>query len=1039
MPEAARSIPFPRGSEWRRWDLQVHTPYSTLHQQFGNDFDAYALTLFTKAVAAGIAVIGITDYFTIEGYKALRTLVEDDHQLTTVLGAELAAKARGIVLLPNVEFRARDVIIKEDSQARINFHVMFSDELTAAEIEGQFLHRLRFAYEGLPGGADQEMALTVTNLTKFGELLQEQHENFRDRSALKVGMTQAVINHEEVTKLLTSQQRLFKDRALFAVPIDEDLAEINWDGQAHMVRKKLLQKSEIVFSASSQTRDFCLGLKAPSVEQFVSEFKSRKPCVHGSDAHEVERLFEPDRRKYLWVKADPTFNGLRQLLHEPEDRVFVGERPPALAHVDGHATKYLKEVRFTRASQAHPSEKWFTGAIPLNAGLLAVIGKKGSGKSALADILGLVGNARTQSEFSFLNPKRFLRAKNGLGPLFRAEIVWRSGVSAEKLLNERTDASLPESVEYIPQNHLERICSDIEESPSTAGFNTELESVIFSHVDVADRLGLTSLHALIDYRTEEKDATLRQLTDKLAEVDRSIVDLQRRQTREHRAKLEGGLAQRQSELDAHEAAKPPSEVEPSKDPDRLAQSNIVREDLAQVVARIEGLDQTLATNRQQRERTARQIAAIDRILARVANLRSTVESFYADSSADEALVGIDIRSVVSLVSDSTALEQLRVDAVSRAEVLQAGVDPEDEASVVARRAKASTCADELRARLDEPTRRYEEYQRRLATWNQARSAIRGNANEPETLLGLTAQLAALDEVPALVGAQRKLQEGLTADIFAVKAALLADYQALYAPVQEFISTHEVATKMDDALSFSAAIAVDGLVDRLLGMIHKGRKGAFQGEGRELLESLVARHDFSSAIGVAAFTAEVFNLLTTRPDDDTPELTVIESQLAQSASAANVYDFLFGLSYLQPQFGLLWRGKPLEQLSPGERGTLLLVFYLLIDRRDAPLIIDQPEENLDNETIMELLVPAIKYAKARRQVIIVTHNPNLAVVCDADQVIHSSIAKDTGNEITYRGGSIEDPTITRLIVDVLEGTKPAFDLRDAKYDVLERAI
>lgn len=188
----------------------------------------------------------------------------------------------------------------------------------------------------------------------------------------------------------------------------------------------------------------------------------------------------------------------------------------------------------------------------------------------------------------------------------------------------------------------------------------------------------------------------------------------------------------------------------------------------------------------------------------------------------------------------------------------------------------------------------------------------------------------------------------------------------------------------------------------------------------------------------AFAAEVYDSLTTRPDEDTAALTVLESQLTGRASAETVYDFLFGLSYLQPQFGLLWRDKPLEQLSPGERGTLLLVFYLLIDRRDTPLVIDQPEENLDNETIMELLVPAIKFAKARRQVIIVTHNPNLAVVCDADQVIHSSIAKDAGKAITYVGGSIEDPTTTRLIVDVLEGTKPAFDLRDAKYDVLERA-
>lgn len=143
-----------------------------------------------------------------------------------------------------------------------------------------------------------------------------------------------------------------------------------------------------------------------------------------------------------------------------------------------------------------------------------------------------------------------------------------------------------------------------------------------------------------------------------------------------------------------------------------------------------------------------------------------------------------------------------------------------------------------------------------------------------------------------------------------------------------------------------------------------------------------------------------------------------------------------MSYFTPRFELRWQGKPLDQLSPGERGDLLLVFYLLIDKCDVPLIIDQPEENLDNQTIATMLVPAIKEAKERRQIIIVTHNPNLAVVCDADQVIHSRLDKTGGSRVTYTTGAIENPVITQLIVDLLEGTKPAFDLHDAKYEILE---
>jgi hypothetical protein len=86
----------------------------------------------------------------------------------------------------------------------------------------------------------------------------------------------------------------------------------------------------------------------------------------------------------------------------------------------------------------------------------------------------------------------------------------------------------------------------------------------------------------------------------------------------------------------------------------------------------------------------------------------------------------------------------------------------------------------------------------------------------------------------------------------------------------------------------------------------------------------------------------------------------------------------------------------------------------------------------------MLGPAIKHAKQHRQIVMVTHNPNLAVVCDAEQIIHSSLDKTEGHQVIYTTGAIEDPLIIQLIVEVLEGTKPAFDLRDSRYEVLARA-
>jgi len=90
--------------------------------------------------------------------------------------------------------------------------------------------------------------------------------------------------------------------------------------------------------------------------------------------------------------------------------------------------------------------------------------------------------------------------------------------------------------------------------------------------------------------------------------------------------------------------------------------------------------------------------------------------------------------------------------------------------------------------------------------------------------------------------------------------------------------------------------------------------------------------------------------------------------------------------------------------------------------------------LDNQSVYELLVKYIKMAKNRRQIIIVTHNPNLSVVCDAEQIIYAKIDKANKNTISYTSGSIENPIINKNIVDVLEGTMPAFNNREAKYSL-----
>jgi len=142
-----------RGSIWRKWDLQIHTPYSYLHNEFGNDFDNYVKKLFKKALDLDICAIGITDYFCIEGYKKIKQEYLNDTKLLSLgFSKNDIGKIKNILILPNIEFRLNKVVGKN----RINLHVIFSEEVTIKDIEEGFLHSLKFAYSGKTQEKDEE-------------------------------------------------------------------------------------------------------------------------------------------------------------------------------------------------------------------------------------------------------------------------------------------------------------------------------------------------------------------------------------------------------------------------------------------------------------------------------------------------------------------------------------------------------------------------------------------------------------------------------------------------------------------------------------------------------------------------------------------------------------------------------------------------------------------------------------------------------------------------------------------------------------------
>lgn len=122
-------------------------------------------------------------------------------------------------------------------------------------------------------------------------------------------------------------------------------------------------------------------------------------------------------------------------------------------------------------------------------------------------------------------------------------------------------------------------------------------------------------------------------------------------------------------------------------------------------------------------------------------------------------------------------------------------------------------------------------------------------------------------------------------------------------------------------------------------------------------------------------------------------------------------------------------RPLSELSGGQRVSLLLTL-LLETSDDRPLVIDQPEDELDNRFLFETVLPALKNLKGRRQLIVATHDANIVVNGDADMVIQLEATADKGRVAC--AGAIDDPAVRDAIVETVDGGREAFRLRRQKY-------
>ena len=443
-------------------------------------------------------------------------------------------------------------------------------------------------------------------------------------------------------------------------------------------------------------------------------------------------------------------------------------------------------------------------------------------------------------------------------------------------------------------------------------------------------------------------------------------------------------------------------------------------------------EEHIARLNERRAVLAQNLATAERITARLDNLHRQVQGFHQETEQDALSLDLTTQQLLQVTVDKTPLEAKRTAIILEQQEIDTSLDPNNIQGLLHKKASIEALLSDLQNTLDEPNRRYQAYESAHKAWEHTRLAIIGDAATPDTLSYYQAQLEALATIPDQLAGARARRLEKSKQVHTVTRGLAQTYRDLYAPVNKFIETRPLANEKFQ-LNFDVGIVDTGFQAEFFDLISQGVAGTFCGiePGTKLLKEILSAHDFTKEDGLEAFLNDIMDALHTDRREGAKAVRV-RDQLRKGKTVQSLYDFIFSLGYLQPRYELRMGPKELSELSPGERGTLLLVFYLLVDKDDIPLLIDQPEENLDNQTVFELLVPCMKEAKQRRQLFMVTHNPNLAVVCDAEQVIWADLQKNNRHTMQYLSGAIENPQINRAIVDILEGTMPAFHNRQNKY-------
>ena len=984
-----------RGSEWRRWEPHIHAPGTVLNNQFGggDPWESYLTTL--ESLTPKIEAIAVTDYYVTDTYE-------------DVLRHKAAGRLPNVQLLfPNIEVRL-DVAAKTGF---VNLHLMVSPEDPAHLVElRRILTRLQFnAYS-------DRFDCTRDELIRLGKRANPAITD--DRAALVHGATQFKVSFTQLREVF-GESDWAKKNILIAVAGGEG------DGTSGVrqaadatVRQEIERFSHIIFASSEAQREFWVGQRGVSIEELRAGYNGCKPCLHGSDAHDQASIGQPTSQRFTWIKGALTFDALRQACIDPSGRAYVGTEPPRQAM----PSQVISEVEIADAP-------WLiTPSILLNPGLVAIIGARGSGKTALADIIAAGCDAITWAAWNAdenVSPSFLVRAQPMMGDE-TVTLKWGGGSVVTRSL-DGSDANDPMAyprARYLSQQFVEDLCSS---KGASEGLIQEVERVIFEAHSEDLREGAMNFAELLESRISRFQQSRNREDESIASISDHIAD---------ELEKEGLVAA----YDQQAAQKRSLIAGYTKDLGKLvvrgteAQANrhAKLSEAAQVInAKI------LNLGNQRRTFLTMQDEVKNMRATKAPEMLRALQSRHAGSGmrgaqwddflleykgdVDGALKGY-IAWVDQEISDLNGVPPSPGD--QNTPLIPDGIDL---STIKLATIKAEMARLEKFISADTVVRtQYTTLSSRIAQENVALKTIE----------------AKLADAKGAAGRKRDLQSEREASYGRVFDAIISEQNelvALYAPLMTRLAG-SVGTLRK--LSFSVSRVVDAeswghFAEEKL--IDCRKTGPFYGR-RSLIKLAITDLKPAWETGSSAnVQAAMSKFISDYSKDLFAHAPVTPAEKEKfRAWSTDFAHWLFRTDHITIRYEIAYDGVDIRKLSPGTRGIVLLLLYLALDDADdRPLIIDQPEENLDPKSVFDELVSLFIAAKAKRQMIIVTHNANLVINTDADQIIIADAGPHPVGglpPITYEAGGLEDANIRKAVCDILEGGEDAFRERARRLRV-----